>query len=121
MPTKSFRQYRPLPGQPLHAGYERLIGMAITDRRVRADLLSDPHGTALRFGIAADEADLMADIQATDLQSLAAALISRLYSDSPITPLLKRRAHRPQHLSPYDIGPEENDENTRLGEDGQRK
>lgn len=121
MPTERFRQYKPLPGQPLHTGYERLIGTAITDRCVRANLLSDPQGTALRFGITADEADLIADVPTTDLQSLAAALVSRLYGDSSTAPLLKRRVHRPHHLLPFNISHEKNDEHTRSREDSQRK
>lgn len=63
----------------LHPGYERLIGAAAVDSSLGRALLRDPHGTALRFGIAPQDADMVTDIRAADLQSFAAALLQRLY------------------------------------------
>ncbi len=63
----------------LHPGYERLIGAAAVDPTLGRALLRDPRGTALRFGIEPNEADMVSDIRAADLRSFAAALLPRLY------------------------------------------
>jgi len=63
----------------IHIGYERLIGTAAVDVTVRNDLLSNPHATALSFGLTSDDATLVADIQVSDLRSFAATLLPRLY------------------------------------------
>ncbi len=63
----------------IHVDYERLIGTAVVDATVRNDLLSNPHATALSFGLTSNDANLVADIQASDLRSFAATLLPRLY------------------------------------------
>lgn len=63
----------------LHPGYERLIGAAAVDPTVSRALLSDPRTTALQFGIAPQDADVVSDIRAADLRSFAALLLPRLY------------------------------------------
>lgn len=63
----------------LHPGYERLIGTAVVDSTLGTNLLRDPRGTAIAFGIAPADADLAADIRAADLRTFAAALLPRLY------------------------------------------
>jgi hypothetical protein len=67
------------PHPTLHAGFERMIGTAAVDGVFSAALLSDPHGTALKFGIAPREAAMVADIQAHDLRTFATMLLPRLY------------------------------------------
>jgi hypothetical protein len=75
----------------LHAGYERLIGTAFVDSRLANDLLHDPRGTALAFGLTAADAEMAADIRAGDLRTFATALLPRLYGKG--TPdVLSRRA-----------------------------
>ncbi len=68
----------------LHSGYERLIGEAIVDKSIARDLLQDPRGTALRFGLAAGDADLAAGIHAVDLRAFASALLPRLYGKDTV-------------------------------------
>ena len=63
----------------LHAGFERLVGAAVVDPILSHDLLRDPRGTAIRFGLAPADADIVADIRAMDLRSFATALLPRLY------------------------------------------
>jgi len=63
----------------LHPGFERLIGAAAVDPALGRALLRDPRGTALGFGLAADDADLAAGIHAIDLRAFASALLPRLY------------------------------------------
>lgn len=63
----------------LHPGYERLIGAAAVDPTLGRALLRDPRGTALRFGLAPQDADVAADIRAADLRTFATALLPRLY------------------------------------------
>jgi hypothetical protein len=63
----------------LHQGYERLIGTAVVDSTLGSNLLRDPRGTALAFGLAPADADIVADIRAADLRTFAAALLPRLY------------------------------------------
>jgi hypothetical protein len=67
------------PHPTLHAGFERLIGAASVDTAFSTALLTNPRATALKFGIAAHEADMVADIQARDLRAFATALLPRLY------------------------------------------
>jgi hypothetical protein len=66
--------------QPLHAGFERLMGTAVVDKRLANSLLCDPRSTAITFGIAAHDADKIAHIRATSLSSFAQALISAIYT-----------------------------------------
>ena len=68
--------------RPLHQGYERLIGSAAIDAVLTRALLRDPQGTALNFGIPAEDASLSADIKAATLQSFATALLPRLYGSA---------------------------------------
>jgi len=68
--------------RPLHAGFERLVGTAIVDPKVRAALLRDPQKAALTFGIGSADAAKIADIRATDLQDFVKALFPRIYDDS---------------------------------------
>lgn len=63
----------------LHAGYERLMGSAVVNQRLASDLLRDPRGTALAFGLAPSDAEVVADIRASDLGAFAAVLLPRLY------------------------------------------
>lgn len=70
-----------IPRRALHAGYERLIGTAAIDSSLHRALLRDPRGTALKFGLSADDAAMAADIRATDLRSFAATLLPRLYGE----------------------------------------
>jgi hypothetical protein len=56
-----------------------------------SDLLRDPRGTALAFGLASADADLVTDIRATDLRTFAAALLPRLYGKG-VPGVLYRRA-----------------------------
>lgn len=65
----------------LHAGFERLIAHAAVDPALRRDLLRDPHGTILRFGLTPGDAALAADIHAADLSAFASALLPRLYGE----------------------------------------
>ena len=68
----------------LHAGYERLIGAAAVDPALRRSLLRDPRGTALTYGLAPHDADLVSDIRARDLRTFATALLPRLYGKGAI-------------------------------------
>ena len=65
--------------QSLHAGFERLIGLASVDSTVRRALLRDPWATAMAFGLSDADSALVADIHAGDLRTFAAALVPRLY------------------------------------------
>ena len=67
------------PTPMLHAGFEQLIGTAAVDPGFKSALLREPRVTALRFGIAPADADLVADIRASDLRAFAGALLPRLY------------------------------------------
>jgi hypothetical protein len=67
------------PSPTLHAGFEQLIGTAAVDPGFKSALLREPRVTALRFGIAPADADLVADIRASDLRAFAGALLPRLY------------------------------------------
>ena len=67
------------PSPTLHAGFEQLIGTAAVDPGFKRALLREPRVTALRFGITPADADLVADIRASDLRSFAGALLPRLY------------------------------------------
>ncbi len=69
----------------LHPGFERLIGAAAVDRKVRAALLRDPRSAALAFGLTAPDADIVADIRASDLKSFAMALLPRIYGEAAYT------------------------------------
>jgi hypothetical protein len=67
------------------------MGSAIVDSALANDLLRDPRGTALAFGLAPADADMAADIHASDLRAFASALYPRLYGRG--TPhALNRRA-----------------------------
>ena len=68
--------------RPLHAGFERLVGTAIVDPKVRAALLRDPQKAALAFGIESADAAKVADIRANDLQDFVKALFPRIYDDA---------------------------------------
>jgi hypothetical protein len=70
------------PSPVLHAGFEQLIGTAAVDPGFKSALLREPRNTALRFGIAPADADLVADIRASDLQTFAGTLLPRLYGSS---------------------------------------
>ena len=63
----------------LHAGFERLIGAAFVDPSLKHALLRDPHKTALQFGLAPADAEMIADIHAVDVRAFATALLPRLY------------------------------------------
>lgn len=65
----------------LHPGYERLIGTAAVDPPLARSLLRDPRATALRFGLTPSDANVVADIHATDLRTFASALLPRLYGN----------------------------------------
>lgn len=67
------------PSPRLHAGFERLIGTAFTDRDLKQDLLRDPRTTALQFGLTHADAEMVSDIHVKDLRSFALALMPRLY------------------------------------------
>lgn len=67
------------PSPTLHAGFERLIGSAFTDAALKQDLLGNPRATALRFGLSRADAEIVADIRATDLRAFAGTLLPRLY------------------------------------------
>lgn len=69
----------PMRRPTLHAGFERLLGTACVDHDLGHALLQDPRGTALRFGLAQEDAELIADIRAADLRTLARQLLPRLY------------------------------------------
>lgn len=77
---------------PLHVGYERLMGSAIVDTTLASDLLRDPRGTALAFGLAPADAEVAADIRAADLRAFAAALLPRLYGKSTAHAFHRRAA-----------------------------
>jgi len=66
----------------LHPGFERLVGAAAVDRKVRAALLRDPRSAALAFGLTVPDADIVADICASDLKSFATALLPRIYGEA---------------------------------------
>ncbi len=70
------------PSPVLHAGFEQLIGTAAVDPGFKSALLREPRVTALRFGIAPADADLVADIRASDLRTFAGALLPRLYGST---------------------------------------
>jgi hypothetical protein len=70
------------PSPVLHAGFEQLIGTAAVDPGFKSALLRDPRLTALRFGIAPADADLVADIRASDLRTFAGTLLPRLYGST---------------------------------------
>ena len=70
------------PHPTLHAGFERLIGTAATDPVFSSALLRNPRATALKFGIAPKDAEIIADIRARDLRAFATALLPRLYGKS---------------------------------------
>lgn len=81
------------PRRPtLHLGFERLLGTACVDHELGHALLQDPHGTALRFGLAPADAELIADIRAADLRTLARQLLPRLYGDRACNPVAARAA-----------------------------
>ncbi|HVA90749.1 MAG TPA: hypothetical protein VNL71_13015 [Chloroflexota bacterium] len=67
------------PSPTIHAGYEQMIGAAAVDAGFKSTLLRDPRAAALRFGIAPADAEIVADIHATDLRAFASALLPRLY------------------------------------------
>jgi hypothetical protein len=67
------------PHPTLHAGFERLIGTAAVDSAFGTALLQNPRATALQFGIAPHDAEIVADIRARDLRAFATALLPRLY------------------------------------------
>ncbi len=69
----------------LHAGFERLIAAAAVDRKARASLLRDPRSAALAFGLTTPDADIVADIRASDLKSFAMALLPRIYGETAYT------------------------------------
>lgn len=75
----------------LHPGYERLIGAAAVDPSLGRALLRDPRGTALQFGIAPHDAEMVTDIRAADLRSFAVALLPRLYGKAT-TDVTQQRA-----------------------------
>lgn len=62
----------------VHRGFERLLVSAAVDHKLGRSLLRDPRQTALTFGLAEDEADLLSDINAADLRGFAAILLPRL-------------------------------------------
>ncbi len=70
------------PSPVLHAGFEQLIGTAAVDPGFKSALLRNPRVTALRFGIAPADADLVADIRASDLRTFAGTLLPRLYGST---------------------------------------
>jgi hypothetical protein len=86
---KGHRNMAPHP--TLHIGFERLIGTAAVDHSFGADLLRNPQGTALKFGLAAKDAALVADIQARDLRTFASILLPRLYGKA-VTHATRREA-----------------------------
>jgi hypothetical protein len=67
------------PSPALHAGFERLIGTAFTDPRLKQDLLRDPRSAALQFGLTRADAEMVSDIHVKDLRAFAIALMPRLY------------------------------------------
>jgi len=66
------------PATPRHAGFDHLLGTAVTDAAFGATLLAHPGETAARFGLSTGDAALVADIRAADLRAFATALLSRL-------------------------------------------
>ncbi|HEV7214096.1 MAG TPA: hypothetical protein VGP33_03145 [Chloroflexota bacterium] len=56
-----------------------MIGTAAVDPVFSSALLKDPRAMALEFGIAAKDAEMVADIRARDLRAFATALLPRLY------------------------------------------
>ncbi len=74
--THSYHRTRPT--YPV-AAFERLVGAATIDTVLRIALLHEPQATAIACGLSAQQADLIADIQAADLHHFAAALQQRLY------------------------------------------
>lgn len=67
------------PHPTLHAGFERLIGTAATDKAFNSALLRNPRAAALEFGLTLHDADIVSDIHARDLRTFASVLLPRLY------------------------------------------
>ena len=80
----------PMRRPTLHAGFERLLGTACVDHELGHALLQDPRGTAIRFGLAPADVELIADIRASDLRTLARQLLPRLYGDQACNPVAAR-------------------------------
>jgi len=61
-----------------HAGFDQFLGTAATDPAFQSTLLANPRDAALRFGLSAGDAAMVADIRAADLRAFATELLPRL-------------------------------------------
>lgn len=68
-----------IPTRVLHDSYERLVGTAAIDLRLRTALLRSPGRTAREFGISDEDTRLVENIQVEDLRAFARVLCERLY------------------------------------------
>ncbi len=74
-----------IPTPILHDSYERLVGAAAIDLRLRTALLRNPGRTAREFGISDEDTRLVENIQVEDLRTFARMLCERLYGADYVT------------------------------------